>query len=125
MARRIFKIKDAVHGATSPAMPDGLQSTLPRRTFQNFFFAIACLVLVAALAFGTMLGVAALIEHFEPTHRFDIYLALHKPLVLGLLTGLSVLWVLPPYPWIAEQHRARRRIAFRRVARRERGVTAS
>ena len=67
--------------------------------WRSTVLALASLILVAAVAVVTMLGAAALVEHLVPSRHFDVFHAVHEPLVLGLLVGLSVLWLLPPHPW--------------------------
>jgi len=61
--------------------------------------AVVSLVFVSAVAVCSMLVSAVILHLASPDRRFDAFRALHEPLVIGLLFGLGVLWLLPPYPW--------------------------
>ncbi len=67
--------------------------------FVSTLLAIVSLVFVLAVALGSMLTSAAILHVVSPDRRFDAFRALHEPLVVGLLSGLGVLWLLPPHPW--------------------------
>jgi hypothetical protein len=64
--------------------------------------AIVSLAFVSAVALCSMLVSAAILHLASPDRRFDAFRALHEPLVIGLLFGLGVLWLLPPYPWTVQ-----------------------
>ena len=53
--------------------------------------------------FGAALGVIpvgdVVLHALVPSRHVDIFAALHSRIVVGILLGLSVLWLLPPYPW--------------------------
>jgi hypothetical protein len=77
----------------SPQVPEHL-SLLAGATL-----AVVSLVFVSAVALCSMLVSAVILHLASPDRRFDAFRALHEPLVIGLLFGLGVLWLLPPYPW--------------------------
>jgi hypothetical protein len=57
------------------------------------------LVLVAAVALGSMMGSSAALHLLSPAKQFDAFHAFHEPAVVEVLLGLAVLWLLPPHPW--------------------------
>jgi hypothetical protein len=61
--------------------------------------AAATLVLVAAVALGSMAGSAGLLHLLSPSKQFDAFRVLHEPIVVEVLLGLALLWLLPPHPW--------------------------
>jgi hypothetical protein len=67
--------------------------------FQSTEIAVLGLVLVAAVALGSMMGSAGVLHLLSPAKQFDAFRALHEPVVVEVLFGLSVLWLLPPHPW--------------------------
>jgi hypothetical protein len=67
--------------------------------FQATGIAALTLVLVAAVALGSMVGSSALLHLFSPAKQFDAFRALHEPAAVEVLLGLAVLWLLPPHPW--------------------------
>jgi hypothetical protein len=67
--------------------------------FASTALAVVSLVFVSAVALVSMLVSAAILHVISPDRRFDTFRALHEPWVIGLLFGLGVLWLLPPYPW--------------------------
>jgi hypothetical protein len=77
--------------------------------------AIVSLLFVAAVALGSMLASAAILHVLSPDRRFNTFHALHEPLVIGVLCGLGVLWLLPPYPWATKpaQREPKQRRLFR------------
>ncbi len=82
-------------------------------TIHNVALAFGYLALVLVVALATMLGAAALVEHLIPSRRFDVFRAFHEPIVIGALVFLAILWVLPPYPWVArdaELHKELQRV---------------
>jgi hypothetical protein len=70
--------------------------------------ALASLVAVTAVAFGTMLGLTAILEQLYPSRRFDEFHAFHEPIALAVLIAAAVLWVLPPHPWANRPARPRK-----------------
>lgn len=80
--------------------------------------AVVSLAFVAAVALGSMLVSATILHLISPHRRFDTFRALHEPLVIGVLFGLGVLWLLPPYPWAAKPVRSepKKRRLFRAKA---------
>ena len=83
--------------------------------FASTALAVVSLVFVSAVALGSMLVSAAILHLVTPDRRFDTFRALHEPLVIGLLCGLGVLWLLPPYPWAVKpaQSEPKKRRLFR------------
>ena len=86
--------------------------------FAGAALAVVSLVFVSAVAVCSMLVSAAILHFVSPDRRFDTFRALHEPLVIGLLFGLAVLWLLPPYPWSAmpAQTETKQRRLFRAKA---------
>ena len=74
-----------------------------RRTWKQFGLALSGLAYLAAVAFGTMLLGGGVVHHLVPTRHVDMFAALHNHIVLGVLLGLSVLWLMPPYPWAQQE----------------------
>ena len=67
--------------------------------WQRFLLAVGSLVLVYGLGAVVMLAGGAVVHAVDPTKRMDIFAALHNRWVVGALLGITVLWLLPPYPW--------------------------
>lgn len=82
-------------GRTRPAKPPRTR----RRTWIQFGLASLGLALVLGMALGTMVLGGLVLHALIPDKAFDIFAALHNEVVLGVLLGLVVLWLLPPYPW--------------------------
>jgi hypothetical protein len=80
--------------------------------------AVVSLLFVSAVALCSMLVSAAILHLASPDRRFDAFRAFHEPLVIGLLFGLGVLWLLPPYPWTVKpaQDAPKKRRLFRAKA---------
>ena len=70
---------------------------MPR--WQSFLIALGSLVAVYGLATLVMLGGGAVVHALKPTRHVDIFAALHNAWVVGVLLGITVLWLLPPHPW--------------------------
>jgi hypothetical protein len=84
---------------------------------QSSSIALFSLVLLAAVALGSMVGSAALLHLVSPSKQFNAFRALHEPAVVEVLLGLAILWVLPPHPWaMGERHALRRLRPFRSKA---------
>lgn len=86
--------------------------------FASTALAVVSLVFVSVVALGSMLVSAAILHLVSPDRRFDTFRALHEPQVIGLLFGLGVLWLLPPYPWAVKpaQSEPKKRRLFRAKA---------
>jgi hypothetical protein len=86
--------------------------------FASTALAVVSLVFVSVVALGSMLVSAAILHLVSPDRRFDTFRALHEPQVIGLLFGLGVLWLLPPYPWAVKpaQSEPKTRLLFRAKA---------
>lgn len=67
--------------------------------WQSFGLAAGSLVLVYGLGILVMLGGGAVVHALKPTRHVDIFAALHNAWVVGVLLGITVLWLVPPYPW--------------------------
>lgn len=74
-----------------------------RRTLRQFGWALGGLTYFLGVALGTMLAGGIIFQRLVPNRHVDIFAALHNHIVLGVLLGLSVLWLIPPYPWAAHQ----------------------
>jgi hypothetical protein len=92
---------DASYPATlaSPEAPATPKRVARRPLWQSFGIAVGSLVLVYGLGLLVMLAGGVVIHAFNPTKRIDIFAALHNQWVVGILLGITVLWLLPPYPW--------------------------
>lgn len=67
--------------------------------WQSALIALGSLILVYGVAFGvTAIGGVAL-HAFEPARHVDVFASLHNMWVVGVLLGITVLWLLPPHPW--------------------------
>lgn len=69
------------------------------RRWQSALIAIGSLVVIYAVGVGVMLAGGAVIHAIQPAKHVDIFAALHSQWVVGILLGISVLWLLPPHPW--------------------------
>jgi hypothetical protein len=85
---------------------------------QSTGIALLSLVLVAAVALGSMMGSSAVLHLLSPSKQFDAFRALHEPAVVEVLFALAVLWLLPPHPWAT----SRRQIGSRRHLLRSKAV---
>ena len=70
-----------------------------RKRWQSFLIALGSLVAVYGLGLLVMLGGGAVVHAVKPTRHVDIFAALHNAWVVGVLLGITVLWLLPPHPW--------------------------
>jgi hypothetical protein len=77
--------------------PVKAKARMPR--WQSFLIAFGSLVAVYGLATLVMLGGGAVVHALKPTRHVDIFAALHNAWVVGVLLGITVLWLLPPHPW--------------------------
>ena len=77
--------------------PAATQVRMPR--WQSFLIALGSLVAVYGLGILVMLGGGAVVHALKPTRHVDIFAALHNAWVVGVLLGITVLWLVPPYPW--------------------------
>lgn len=71
------------------------------------FVALVGLIIIFAVAFGSMIAFADILRHFYPSHRFDEFAALHNPVVLVVLVTCSAIWLLVPRPPSTRLHSAR------------------
>ena len=69
------------------------------RWWHGTLFAAVLLVAFYGIALAVMLVGGAVIHAVSPRRHVDVFAALHHLLVVGILLGLSVLWLLPPHPW--------------------------
>lgn len=90
--------KAAKGPSASPASP-----RTARRTRKLFGLALLALVFVLGVALGTLLLGGLVLHALVPDRVIDIFAALHNHIVLGVLLGLAVLWLSPPYPWAPPQ----------------------
>ena len=77
--------------------PEASRPRLSR--WQSFGLAVGSLVLVYGLALVVMLAGGAVLRALDPTRHVDLFAALHDRWVVGVLLGIALLWLLPPYPW--------------------------
>jgi hypothetical protein len=86
--------------------------------FPATLIAMLGLVLVAAVALGSMISSSAVLHLLSPAKHFDAFRVLHEPAVVEVLFGLAVLWLLPPHSWAKSE----REIAGRRHLLRSKAV---
>jgi hypothetical protein len=86
---------------TTPESPVPQDSKVRLTRWQGFGLAAVSLVLVLVFRFGilVMLAGGAVVHAVKPTRHVDIFAALHNEWVVGIVLGIAVLWLLPPYPW--------------------------
>ena len=90
----------AVEPVTVPSAPGAAAKVEVRlKRWQSFGLAVGSLVLVYGLALAVMLAGGAVLRAVDPARRIDIFAALHHWWVVGVLLGITVLWLLPPHPW--------------------------
>ena len=89
-------VAEATTDASTAEGPAGLASP---RWWQGTLFAALLLVAFYGIAIAAMLVGGAVIHAVSPKRHVDVFAALHHLLVVGILLGLSVLWLLPPHPW--------------------------
>lgn len=107
---RIVRNVEGVAGREGPSHGRELL-TAPKNfaSVRSHLAAIVGLLIVFAVALGSMTVFADILGHFYPSHRFDEFAAIHKPVVLGVLVGCSALWTLAPHPIATSMRFARRR----------------
>ena len=88
-----------VGDVTVPESPVGHRPAFRLSRWQSFGLAVGSLVLVYGLALVVMLAGGAVLRAVDPARRIDIFAALHHWWVVGVLLGITVLWLLPPHPW--------------------------
>lgn len=69
------------------------------KRWQSTLIAFGTLILVYGIAFGVTAIGGVVIHAFDPARHVDIFAALHNMWVVGVLLGITVLWLLPPHPW--------------------------
>ena len=90
----------AVAEATADASIAGpAAGTASTRWWHGTLFAAVLLLAFYGIALAVMLVGGAVIHAVSPRRHVDVFAALHHLLVVGILLGLSVLWLLPPHPW--------------------------
>jgi len=67
--------------------------------WRSTLLALATLIFVLGIAVAVMLGVGHLLHVLFPAKHFDVFYALHRPVVRWCLIAVSALWLLPPHPW--------------------------
>jgi hypothetical protein len=99
------------------------------RWWQGTLFAALLLAAFYGIALAVMLVGGAVIHAVSPKRHVDVFAALHHLLVVGILLGLSVLWLLPPHPWanrlLASEPRERPARRARRAQRAGAGAGAA
>ncbi|MGH9920838.1 MAG: hypothetical protein ACRD6W_18460 [Nitrososphaerales archaeon] len=78
--------------------PEPAVVVVRRPRWQSFLIAIASLVGIGAVALGVMVAGGAIVHAFIPHKHVDLFAAFHNGWVVGVLLGIAVLWLLPPYP---------------------------
>lgn len=69
------------------------------RRWERAVVALGSLVVVYGVGFGVLVAGGAIAHAALPSRHVDLFAALHDQWVVGALLGVSVLWLLPPYPW--------------------------
>lgn len=70
-----------------------------RKRWQGFLVAVGSLVAIFGVALGVMVAGEVIGRAFDPRSRVDIFAAAHNHWVVGVVLAITVLWLLPPYPW--------------------------
>lgn len=91
---QVAEVPDASTNAPEPAP---VEVRLPR--WQSFLIAVGSLVLVFGIGLGVTVAGGAVVHAFDPSRHVNSFAALHNAWVVGILLGITVLWLLPPYPW--------------------------
>jgi hypothetical protein len=96
-----------------PSPPTALMRVLLRRRnralvqvrmplWKATLIAVVGLACFLGLTLAAMIGMGAVLHVLNPARHFDSYWVLHQQVVVGVLIGLSLLWLLPPHPWAKE-----------------------
>ena len=67
--------------------------------WKGTLFAALLLAAFYAVALGVMAIGGVIVHALKPTRQVDAFSLFHNMLVVGIVAGLSVLWLLPPHPW--------------------------
>lgn len=87
-------------GGPATEAPVPAASPVRLTPWQTSLIAVGSLVLVFGLGLLVMLAGGAVVHGLKPTRQIDIFAALHNQWVVGVLLGITVLWLLPPHPWV-------------------------
>lgn len=94
-------------GADVIELPTGAGSAQPAAAtaqlswWQGSLLSVVALAGIYGVAIGEMVLLGVIIHSFDPTKVLNIFTALHNQWVVGVLLGITVLWLLPPHPWAA------------------------
>lgn len=69
------------------------------KRWQSFLIALGSLVLIYGLGLVVMLVGGVIMHEVVPKRHVDIFAAFHITWIVGVLLGVTVLWLLPPHPW--------------------------
>jgi hypothetical protein len=103
----VLDADEVTSGRAPAAVPPAVHPRMG--LLQSTAIAVLSLILVAAVALGSMVGSAALLHLVSPSKQINAFHALHESAVVEVLLGLAILWLLPPHPWAGERHALRRR----------------
>ena len=70
-----------------------------RKRSQSFLIAVGSLVLIFGVGLVVMFAGSAIAHAFDHAKHVDMFAAFHNKWVVGVLLGIAVLWLVPPYPW--------------------------
>jgi len=84
---------------TPETPPVGERPPVRLTRVQSFGLALGSLLLVYGLGLVVMLAGGAVIHVLDPARHVDSFAAFHRQWVIGVLLGITVLWLLPPHPW--------------------------
>ena len=82
-----------------PPSAQPAKAELRPERWQSFGIAVGSLAVISGLGICVMLLGGVVIHAVKPTRHVDIFAAFHNAWVVGVLLGIAVLWLLPPYPW--------------------------
>lgn len=106
--------RDTGEGNGAPVVPASSPAPLSRsarwrRAAWGSVLALGSLLYIFGVAVLTMVAGGVVLHAISPQRSLDVFSALHKQVVVGVLLGLAVFWLLPPHPWMKEtdDHEAR------------------
>jgi hypothetical protein len=67
--------------------------------WKGTLFAALLLTAFYAVALGVMFIGGVILQAANPKRHVDTFTLFHNVLVVGIVAGLSVVWLLPPHPW--------------------------
>jgi hypothetical protein len=69
------------------------------RWWQGTLLSALALTAIYGVAVGEMAVLGVIIHALNPNKLLNIFTVLHNQWVVGVLLGITVLWLIPPHPW--------------------------